>query len=140
MKRTQTKNEKIDNLYRVIILLLWIILFLGFKLAGLSRLYLSFPIYFALSTIPVTLRRKKQFKSIGELKDKLGISIERMRQVIGAGEYDLVAWEKDKMFISPKQMYQLEEYLENQYLIKFGKKYVSSTSVESYSKENQGKE
>jgi hypothetical protein len=123
MKKKMPANQKIDIITSITIVLGIIIVFLIFKMNHWKGFYFSQPILFIGWNIPFIVRRKKQFRLIKELKEVLNISIEEMRKVIGAGKYDLIAWENDKIYLSYKQLYLLEEYLENQYLFKYGKKY-----------------
>ncbi|MGX7132651.1 hypothetical protein [Enterococcus sp. JM9B] len=46
-----------------------------------------------------------------------------MRAISGAGRYDLIEWKEDKMMITPKQMYILEDYLDKKYFLKYGEEF-----------------
>ncbi|MGF2942931.1 hypothetical protein [Enterococcus xiangfangensis] len=116
-------NKKIDVLYEVIICLVYIIILLVLKMLGVSNLW-GIPVFMiSFVAIPQTIRRKKQIKKIGLLQNILGISIEEMRSIIDVGKYDLIEWKKDKIMITPKQMYLLEDSLDKKYFLKFGEEF-----------------
>lgn len=128
MKHKVTKEQKLDNLYVFITLLVLIIFMLlcvifNIKIVSTFIFFLS-----PLCMYSLALRERKRFKKIGQLKDSLHIPIEKMREISGAGRYDLIEWEKSKATVSRKQMYVLEEYLDNQYVMTFGEKFVLTTN------------
>ena len=119
-------NEKIDLLYSIILVLIWIIFLLISKLLHfhsewvISSIGVFVIACFNLSTI---LRRKKQYKKIDELRKVLNLSIEEVREIADIGRYDLSDWNWDKAYISSKKLYLLEDTLEKMYVKQFGKEF-----------------
>jgi hypothetical protein len=119
-------NEKIDSLYSIIFVLL------GLFVLFVCRVYdfyyewtsfLGFMVIISSVNVPMALRRKKQIKKIDELRKKLDLSIEEVREMADIGKYDLVNWDWKKAFISPRKLYLLEDTLEKMYLKNFGKEF-----------------
>lgn len=119
-------NEKIDLLYSIILVLIWIIFLLISKLLHFhSEWVISFIGVFVIACInlPTILRRKKQYKKIDELRKVLNLSIEEVREIADIGRYDLSDWNWDKAYISSKKLYLLEDTLEKMYVKQFGKEF-----------------
>ncbi|HAP6785435.1 TPA: hypothetical protein IVM20_002683 [Enterococcus faecium] len=119
-------NEKIDLLYSIILVLIWIIFLLISKLLHFhSEWVISFIGVFVMGCInlPTILRRKKQYKKIDELRKVLNLSIKEVREIADIGRYDLSDWNWDKAHISPKKLYLLEDTLEKMYVKQFGKEF-----------------
>jgi hypothetical protein len=119
-------NEKIDSLYSIIFVLL------GLFVLFVCRVYdfyyewtsfLGFMVIISSVNVPMALRRKKQIKKIDELRKKLDLSIEEVREMADIGKYDLVNWDWKNAFISPRKLYLLEDTLEKMYLKNFGKEF-----------------
>ncbi|MGX7163513.1 hypothetical protein [Enterococcus massiliensis] len=120
-----TKNQKIDFLYEIIFFLIYFIVLLIVKLIGWDNHFEYFLFLLAISTSGILKirRQKKRFRKIGQLQKILPVSIEEMRAISGAGRYDLIEWKEDKMMITPKQMYILEDYLDKKYFLKYGEEF-----------------
>ena len=119
-------NEKIDLLYSIILVLIWIIFLLISKLLHFhSEWVISFIGVFVIAcfNLPTILRRKKQYKKIDELRKVLNLSIEEVREIADIGRYDLSDWNWDKAYISSKKLYLLEDTLEKMYVKQFGKEF-----------------
>ena len=119
-------NEKIDILYSIILVLIFLILMLVGKLLNFNPEWtgsILFAVGITVSTLPQGLRRKKQYKRIDDLRKSLNLSIEEIRNLADIGKYDLNEWKWDKSFISQKQLYVLEDALEKMYFKEFGKEF-----------------
>ncbi|MFS1062713.1 hypothetical protein ACFC9E_09585 [Enterococcus faecium] len=119
-------NEKIDLLYSIILVLIWIIFLLISKLLHFhSEWVISFIGVFVIAcfNLSTILRRKKQYKKIDELRKVLNLSIEEVREIADIGRYDLSDWNWDKAYISSKKLYLLEDTLEKMYVKQFGKEF-----------------
>ena len=119
-------NEKIDLLYSIILVLIWIIFLLISKLLHFhSEWVISFIGVFVIAcfNLPTILRRKKQYKKIDELRKVLNLSIEEVREIADIGRYDLSDWNWDKAYISSKKLYLLDDTLEKMYVKQFGKEF-----------------
>ena len=119
-------NEKIDLLYSIILVLIWIIFLLISKLLHFhSEWVISFIGVFVIAcfNLPTILRRKKQYKKIDELRKVLNLSIEEVREIADIGRYDLSDWNWDKAYIYSKKLYLLEDTLEKMYVKQFGKEF-----------------
>lgn len=118
--RKRTYHEKQDLLVAVSGAALLLLVMFGLKQFQIQiPRFVEFFVFLCLAcmmTVPSAVRRRKQFKRIKEIKDQLGISVEEMRSAIGVSRYDLVGWEKNKIYLQPKQWYQLEEYMENRFI------------------------
>ncbi|EAC2654599.1 hypothetical protein CY675_14855 [Listeria monocytogenes] len=119
-------NEKIDLLYSIILVLIWIIFLLISKLLHFHSEWVnSFIGVFVIAcfNLPTILRRKKQYKKIDELRKVLNLSIKEVREIADIGRYDLSDWNWDKAYISQKKLYLLEDTLEKMYVKQFGKEF-----------------
>lgn len=119
-------NEKIDIMYSVIGILLYIILMLVFKLTGLNQSPLNpfFSLFaWAAIILPTTFRRRKRIKKIEQLRKILEISIEEVRAIADIGRYDLSDWKWDKAYIPQRKLYRLEDVLEKKYIERYGQSF-----------------
>ncbi|MEK5189533.1 hypothetical protein MKX69_12750 [Enterococcus sp. FSL R5-0957] len=118
-------NEKIDLLYSIILVLIWIIFLLISKLLHFhSEWVISIGVFvMGCLNLLTILRRKKQYKKIDELRKVLNLSIKEVREIADIGRYDLSDWNWDKAYISPKKLYLLEDTLEKMYVKQFGKEF-----------------
>ena len=118
-------NEKIDLLYSIILVLIWIIFLLISKLLHFHSEWVNSIGVFVIAcfNLPTILRRKKQYKKIDELRKVLNLSIKEVREIADIGRYDLSDWNWDKAYISQKKLYLLEDTLEKMYVKQFGKEF-----------------
>jgi hypothetical protein len=125
--RVTTKNEKIDMLYSIILVLLGLFALFVCKIYNLYWEWTSFFLFMEIVSsinLPYAIRRKKQYKKIDELRKVLNLSIEEVREIADVGKYDLMDWKWDKAYIPQKKLYKLEDILEKMYFKKFDKEFV----------------
>jgi c-di-AMP phosphodiesterase-like protein len=119
-------NEKIDSLVSINFLLLGLVILFVCRVYNFYNGWISFLGFIVvISSIngSMAFRRKKQIQKIDELRTKLNLSLEEIRDMAEVGEYDLVNWDWKNSFISPRKFYLLEDVLEKMYLINFGEEF-----------------
>lgn len=141
--RVMTKNEKIDKLYSIILVLIGLFALFVCKVYNFYWEWTSFFLFMEVISsinLPSAIRRKKQYKKIDELKKILNLSIEEVREIANIGKYDLMDWKWDKAYIPQKKLYKLEDTLEKMYFKKFDKEFVLDNKghVQSTSLTNDG--
>ncbi len=124
MKRKWTVNEKIDLLYTCISILCMVIIMLLAKIFHIKQVFpVSTVVYTLLLFTPDIFRRRKQFRQIKIMIDVMDVSMGELRDFLGVSKYDLIAWEKGKIHLTPAKFYELEDYLQKKYFLQFKKEF-----------------
>ena len=89
------------------------LIFLTFYLAILGLLDFAYLIY----------RKKAIFNKITTIKELLDIPLTEMRMVIQGTRFDLMDWNYKNTPISRKNLFKLEEYMEDRYFLAFHERY-----------------
>lgn len=114
--------------------LICINIFLFFTIFGVIFIALKMPIYLIFWTFYLAIlglldyayliyRRKAIFNKITIIKELLDISLSEMRTVIQGTRFDLMDWDYKKTLLSRKNMFLLEEYMEDRYFLAFHERY-----------------
>ncbi|MFD2729809.1 hypothetical protein [Enterococcus camelliae] len=125
--RVMTKNEKIDMLYSIILMMIFLFALFICKVYNFYREWTSFFLFMGLIlsvNFPSAIRRRKQYKKIEALRKILNLSIEEVRAIADIGRYDLTDWKWNRAYISQRKLYKLEDVLEKMYFKKFDREFV----------------
>ena len=68
-------------------------------------------------------RKKAIFNKITTIKELLDIPLTEMRMVIQGNRFDLMNWDFKNTPISRKNLFKLEEYMEDRYFLAFHERY-----------------
>ena len=109
-------------------------IFLFFTIFGIIFIALKMPIYlifwtFYLATLGLLdftyliYRKKAIFNKITTIKELLDIPLTEMRMVIQGTRFDLMNWDYKNTSISRKNLFRLEEYMEDRYFLAFHERY-----------------
>ena len=109
-------------------------IFLFFTIFGIIFIALKMPIYlifwtFYLATLGLLdftyliYRKKAIFNKITTIKELLDIPLTEMRMVIQGNRFDLMNWDFKNTPISRKNLFKLEEYMEDRYFLAFHERY-----------------
>lgn len=109
-------------------------IFLFFTIFGIIFIALKMPIYlifwtFYLATLGLLdftyliYRKKVIFNKITTIKELLDIPLTEMRMVIQGTRFDLMNWDYKNTSISRKNLFRLEEYMEERYFLAFHERY-----------------
>ena len=109
-------------------------IFLFFTLFGVIFIALKMPIYLIFWTFYLAIlglldyayliyRKKAIFNKITMIKELLDIPLTEMRMVIQGTRFDLMNWDYKNTPISRKNLFRLEEYMEDRYFLAFHERY-----------------
>lgn len=109
-------------------------IFLFFTIFGVIFIALKMPIYLIFWTFYLAIlglldyayliyRKKAIFNKITTIKELLDIPLTEMRMVIQGTRFDLMNWDFKNTPISRKNLFKLEEYMEDRYFIAFHERY-----------------
>ncbi len=109
-------------------------IFLFFTIFGIIFIALKMPIHlifwtFYLATLGLLdftyliYRKKAIFNKITTIKELLNIPLTEMRMVIQGTRFDLMNWDYKNTSISRKNLFRLEEYMEDRYFLAFHERY-----------------
>ena len=109
-------------------------IFLFFTIFGIIFIALKMPIYlifwtFYLATLGLLdftyliYRKKAIFNKITTIKELLDIPLTEMRMVIQGTRFNLMDWNYKNTPISRKNLFKLEEYMEDRYFLAFHERY-----------------
>ena len=109
-------------------------IFLFFTIFGIIFIALKMPIYLILWTFYLAIlglldyayliyRKKAIFNKITTIKELLDIPLTEMRMVIQGTRFDLMNWDFKNTPISRKNLFRLEEYMEDRYFLAFHERY-----------------
>ena len=109
-------------------------IFLFFTIFGVVFIALKMPIYLILWTFYLAIlglldytyliyRKKAIFNKITTIKELLDIPLTEMRMVIQGTRFDLMNWDFKNTPISRKNLFRLEEYMEDRYFLAFHERY-----------------
>ncbi|WP_300122685.1 hypothetical protein [uncultured Enterococcus sp.] len=109
-------------------------IFLFFTIFGVIFIALKMPIYLIFWTFYLAIlglldyayliyRKKTIFNKITTIKELLNIPLTEMRMVIQGTRFDLMNWDFKNTPISRKNLFKLEEYMEDRYFIAFHERY-----------------
>ena len=109
-------------------------IFLFFTIFGVIFIALKMPIYLIFWTFYLAIlglldyayliyRKKAIFNKFTTIKELLDIPLTEMRMVIQGTRFDLMNWDFKNTPISRKNLFKLEEYMEDRYFIAFHERY-----------------
>ena len=109
-------------------------IFLFFTLFGVIFIALKMPIYLIFWTFYLAIlglldyayliyRKKAIFNKITTIKELLDIPLTEIRMVIQGTRFDLMNWDFKNTPISRKNLFKLEEYMEDRYFLAFHERY-----------------
>lgn len=109
-------------------------IFLFFTLFGVIFIALKMSIYLIFWTFYLAIlglldfayliyRKKAIFNKITTIKELLDIPLTEMRMVIQGTRFDLMDWNYKNTPISRKNLFKLEEYMEDRYFLAFHERY-----------------
>ena len=109
-------------------------IFLFFTLFCVIFIALKMPIYLIFWTFYLAIlglldyayliyRKKAIFNKITTIKELLDIPLTEMRMVIQGTRFDLMNWDYKNTSISRKNLFKLEEYMEDRYFLAFHERY-----------------
>lgn len=109
-------------------------IFLFFTIFGVIFIALKMPIYLIFWTFYLAIlglldfayliyRKKAIFNKITTIKELLDIPLTEMRMVIQGTRFDLMNWDFKNTPISRKNLFRLEEYMEDRYFLAFHERY-----------------
>lgn len=109
-------------------------IFLFFTLFGVIFIALKMSIYLIFWTFYLAIlglldyayliyRKKAIFNKITMIKELLDIPLTEMRMVIQGNRFDLMNWDYKNTPISRKNLFRLEEYMEDRYFLAFHERY-----------------
>lgn len=109
-------------------------IFLFFTIFGIIFIALKMPIYLIFWTSYLATwglldftyliyRKKAIFNKITTIKELLDIPLTEMRMVIQGTRFDLMNWDYKNTSISRKNLFRLEEYMEDRYFLAFHERY-----------------
>lgn len=109
-------------------------IFLFFTIFGVIFIALKMPIYLIFWTFYLAIlglldyayliyRKKAIFNKITTIKELLDIPLTEMRMVIQGTRFDLMNWDFKHTPISRKNLFRLEEYMEDRYFLAFHERY-----------------